>query len=1081
MADNFAFLRKDWPLLATIAEQAEAYLYTDPHAALMKLRLFGEKIAERVYAEAGLQGGSRLDQMSRLREIQRRDLLGSISVDQLHRLRKMGNPAAHDLVGETKDALLGLRIAYLVAKQVMHVLVRYQPDERDYVPPERAEPAEEQLQRLKQKLADLEQKQKREQEAEEKALAKAAAKPLTEKKRKEREERVLFTLHTIPETEQETRLLIDQQLRDAGWEADTQSLTHAAGVRPQKNRNLAIAEWPFTGQPADYALFAGKTLVGIVEAKKARKDIPGAIEQARRYAEAVQESEELSLATDPGAKIKVPFLFAANGRPYLEQFKTKSGIWFHDTREPDNHPKALLSFHTPEGLLGLLEQSREEANRKLKEEPYAYLQDPNGLALRDYQVRVIQQTEEAIRGGRPNALIVMATGTGKTRTAVGLAYRLLKSGRFRRILFLVDRTALANQSADMFKDARVENLLTFTQIYEIKELNDRYPELSTRVHFATVQGLVQRLFYSDSAERPPVDTYDCIIVDEAHRGYFLDKELDEEELFFKNQWDYQSKYRQVLAYFDATKIALTATPAKHTTDVFGPAIATYSYREAVLDGYLVDHGPPTVVKTALSEEGIKWQKGEKVKVFDPTKNEITELENVEDELKFDVAQFNRKVVTENFNRVVVAFLAKHLDPDSDRKTLIFAATTAHADMLVVLLKEAFPGIEDDAVMKITGAPDTDQPHQKIKRFKNERNPNIVVTVDYLTTGIDVPQICNIVFLRRISSRVLYEQMMGRATRLCPEIQKDCFTIYDAVGIYDKLIDYSQMKPVVTQPQSTLGSLIDELERIETPEQQKGHVEAILGKLQRKRKALSQKASEDFETHSKGSSVADFIRNLRSQPVAEQVQFIKQNRDLFEFFDRLVHNPGKQLISEHEDRLVSAETGYPNGMRPADYIHSFQEHLNNLKNSNEYVALRTILQRPSSLKRKDLKALMLHLEEKHYDYRTLKRAYEEMNNQEMAASIIGLIRQQTLGLPLVPHDLRVGQAIEKLKQENEFTKMQQNWLDRIGEQLRRELVIDQDSFDREPFRQKGGFRQLNKVFENRLPEIMERLHEEVYSA
>jgi type I restriction enzyme R subunit len=205
----------------------------------------------------------------------------------------------------------------------------------------------------------------------------------------------------------------------------------------------------------------------------------------------------------------------------------------------------------------------------------------------------------------------------------------------------------------------------------------------------------------------------------------------------------------VLDYFDAVKIGLTATPALHTTQIFGIPIFSYGYREAVIDGYLVDHEPPVQINTQLSTNGIVWRVGEQVAVYNARQNQV-DLFTTPDEIRIDVEDFNRKVITESFNRVVCEYLARELDPSSRQKTLIFCVNDAHADLVVVELKKAFAkqygSVEDDAVLKITGA--ADKPLQLIRRYKNERSPNVAVTVDLLTTGIDVPEICNLVFLRR---------------------------------------------------------------------------------------------------------------------------------------------------------------------------------------------------------------------------------------------------------------------------------------------------------------------------------------------
>ncbi|MBM4202407.1 MAG: type I restriction-modification system endonuclease, partial [Gammaproteobacteria bacterium] len=493
---------------------------------------------------------------------------------------------------------------------------------------------------------------------------------------------------------------------------------------------------------------------------------------------------------------RLPFVFSSNGRPYLRQLATKSGVWFCDLRRPDNLGHVLDGWYTPEGLTALLKRDEARAHDQLRNAPFAY-----GFALRPYQQAAIQASEAAIEQGQREMLLAMATGTGKTKTCIALIYRLLKAKRFRRVLFLVDRSALGEQAANAFKDTRMESLQTFADIFGIKELEEQTPDSDTAVHVATVQGMVQRVLYtSEGAAPPPVDQYDCIVVDECHRGYLLDRELSDTELGFRSFEDYISKYRRVLDYFDAVKIGLTATPALHTTQIFGKPIYTYSYREAVIDGYLVDHEPPVQISTQLSTNGIQWKVGDKVQVFDPRRGQI-HLYTTPDEINIDIEGFNRKVITEAFNRTVCEYLARELDPASRQKTLIFCATDAHADLVVDLLKQAFRDqygtVDDNAIIKITGA--ADKPLQLIRRYKNERQPNIAVTVDLLTTGVDVPEICNLVFLRRVNSRILFEQMLGRATRLCDGIGKETFRIFDAVRIYEALQHVTAMQPVVVNP------------------------------------------------------------------------------------------------------------------------------------------------------------------------------------------------------------------------------------------------------------------------------------------
>ena len=294
-----------------------------------------------------------------------------------------------------------------------------------------------------------------------------------------------------------------------------------------------------------------------------------------------------------------------------------------------------------------------------------------------------------------------------------------------------------------------------SKIYNIAELGEMQTQAETRVQVATVQAMVKRVFQTD--EPPAVDHFDCIIVDEAHRGYTLDQEMTEGELNTRDASHYLSSYRRVLDYFDAVKIGLTATPAKHTTEIFGRPVFTYSYAEAVADDWLIDHEPPIRYETLLTQQGIQFKKGETVNRINAHDGSVDSAE-LEDDVGFNVEAFNKQVITESFNKVICEQLAKELNPLGEEKTLIFCATDLHADMVKRLLDKAFKAVYEEnyheaAVRKITGK--SDRVDTLIRQYKNERYPNIAITVDLLTTGIDVEEIVHLVFLRRVSSRILY--------------------------------------------------------------------------------------------------------------------------------------------------------------------------------------------------------------------------------------------------------------------------------------------------------------------------------------
>lgn len=557
----------------------------------------------------------------------------------------------------------------------------------------------------------------------------------------------------------------------------------------------------------------------------------------------------------------MPFVFSSNGRPYLKQIETHSGIWFRDVRKPTNHGRALMGWPTPDGLKGKAEIDVDTAQADLEARPFDF-----GFPLRPYQKRAIEAVEAALAKDQRNVLLAMATGTGKTKLAIAMLYRLLAAKRFRRVCFVVDRNALGRQAAGEFETTRMVSAKTFADIFGLKGLDTAVPDSETKVHICTIQGLVKRVLYEDDpAQVPPVDQYDLMVVDECHRGYLLDREMSDSELSFRNQDDYVSKYRRVLEHFDAVKIGLTATPALHTVSIFGKPIFKYSYREAVIDGYLIDYEPPVQITTALSKAGIKFKKGEHVELIDPQTGNI-DLATMPDEIRFEVDDFNKNVVTEPFNNVVGEELARHIDPNLPGKTLVFAVTDAHADIVVDQLKKAFSaaygGIEDAAIRKITGS--VDRPGDLIRSYRNDGLPKIAVTVDLLTTGVDVPSIENLVFIRRVNSRILYEQMLGRATRTCSEIGKETFRIFDAVDLYPHLEDLTEMKPVVVSTDVSFEQLFGEFARLEDEVHRNEVRDQILVKMRRRLKRLSDQVRALYQAEV-GETPEATLKRLTEQP------------------------------------------------------------------------------------------------------------------------------------------------------------------------------------------------------------------------
>lgn len=1169
---NFYFLKGVNDFLYKIALAAERNYPDDPNTTMSKLRIFGESVAKHIGKALQLENTDK--QIDLIRELDKVPAIDDGIIKVLHTLRKTGNLAVHEYHNDLEDAGMTLRLAFRLAIWYYRLI----KNDHNFVVPVFVLPSGHQetaftkevtelkealqkalntnaqtdaeLEANKNKLINLngyisilESKQHETQQQIDERVATLEAQlkqkdaelaKKTESERKTYKQEVIqrASARRLDLSEKETRYIIDQQLREAGWAADTAVLNYANGTRPQIGKNIAIAEWPTdkdeTGNTgfADYVLFVGLEPLGVVEAKKINIDVCGKLNEAQRYSiyfnmehlnrELLTQLEQ-NAANDPiqqekvaeqlnkykvtwaesnknnARRYKIPFVFSANGREYRRQMLTKSGIWYRDVRQTNNTAKALPAWYTPAGLKAKLASDTETAHQWLDNN------NPSDLGLRYFQEEAVIAAEKAIQAGQQNILLAMATGTGKTRTAIALMYRLVQSKRFNRILFLVDRRSLGVQALDAFDDTRV-NDVPFNTIFNIKGLTDKFPSDATKIHVATVQSLVKRTLQSD--EFMPVERYDCIIVDEAHRGYILDKEQTDGEMEFRNQLDYVSAYRRILDHFDAVKIGLTATPALHTTEIFGLPVYRYSYRKAVIDGYLTDQEPPIKIVTRLTQKGIYLDQG--LEVTRLTNQGELVKDTLEDEQGFEVANFNRDIIVPSFNKVVAEALAKELDPTGNKKTLIFCVNNMHADMIVLALRDAYkdkyPDLEHDAIIKITGTSDKDPKkiQSMITRYNKERLPNIVVTVDLLSTGIDVPSICNLVFLRKVKSRILYEQMKGRATRLCPEVGKTSFKIYDAVDLYSTLESVDTMKPVVIRPQVELNTLVNEISDDKTYQTteadgrcfaEHSH-EQLVAKVQRivshglfhREKSVeveqSIKRLDESLSHIAKCDFAGLADTLKKQGPKQSAAIFTQIPNLVKHLEQLKQQINElrlePIFTDIDDELIELKSGYGDFDTPEDFLEAFDNLVE--QSENKQAALHTVITKPKDLTRKALLELQEWFDAQSFDESTLRVAWQKTTNQDIAARLIGHIRRAALGDALLPFDERVDIALIKIKSQQEWNQEQLSWLERLANSLKEQVAIDEDTFKSGNYRRRGGKRKLDAVFNGELDKILNQFNE-----
>lgn len=1074
MKSNFEFLNRYWPALAQIGETAESYLYSDPNACIFKIGLFAERLVQEILVfERMAEPETDNTHANRIRILKRAGLLPHEIDNTLYLLRKTRNSAVHAGADSVDEAKMLLSMTYNLAVWFMETYGDW-----GYIAPEFVMPEEVSHPDFEALIA--EQENKIAELSKQLAAVTTTVSGTTQKERAKQSEKVSSMMNW---TEAQTRCLIDEQLQKAGWEADTKNLRFSKGTRPVKGRNIAIAEWPtdsafYKNGYVDYAFFIGEKLVAVMDAKKASEDVASTIDvQVKDYATHIK-AEDLKYTVGTWGAYQVPFLFASNGRSYIEQLRTKSGIWFLDARNSANQPYPIRNWFSPSDLLEKLGQNIEEANEALVTADDSFMTDPTGLNLRDYQIRAINKATEAIVNGKPTALLAMATGTGKTRTVLGLIYKMLESKRFRRILFLVDRVSLGEQAMDTFKDVKLKELMTLDQIYELKAIDDNDINLETKVSVSTVQGLLKRTVLADAPDLMP-GAFDLIIVDEAHRGYILDREMTEEEILYDNQEDYMSKYKQVIEYFDAVKIALTATPALHTTQIFGEPVFTYSYREAVIDGWLVDHDPPYIINTDFIQNKAKFAKGETLAQFDPNTNELLNGAVLEDELDFDVSEFNRKIVLPDNTRKVLEEISSYLNPESGEKTLIFAVNDAHADTIVDMLRDIYKeyGISYEAIMKITGKTaggNKKKVLQVIKQFKNNQYPNIAVTVDLLTTGIDVPAICNLVFMRKINSRILFEQMLGRATRLCPEIGKTHFNIFDAVRVYEDLDSTSGMKSVSVS--KTMPELLEDLFRPSDTSKQPIK-DRILARLQRKNNHLTTEQKYEVSERLNGSDLKAYVKELKTYTEEAFIERCHKDTDFLLWVDNLKGKKRGHYYSDKEDALLETTRGYGDTEKPEDYLEAFATFVNENKDTIE--AIRIACTKPSDMTRAQLKELKLALDKQNFTESNLNQAISTVKNEEIVADIIAHVRRAVLHTPIRNHEEKVKMAFKKLIEENSFNKMQLDLLEKIKTYMLHESLLNVETFEAPAFKMEGGFARFDKKFAGRLAEIIRQINTYIY--
>jgi type I restriction enzyme R subunit len=608
--------------------------------------------------------------------------------------------------------------------------------------------------------------------------------------------------------EEKAREKIDQMLTASGWVVqDYKALNLAAGP------GVAVREVPLTTGPCDYLLLVNRVPLGVIEAKRDGARLSVVAEQSGRYAASLPE---FLAKLAPG---KLPFLYESTG---IETF-------FRDERDPAPRSRRVFSFHRPETLAAWAAEP-DTLRQRLAQMPAAHPLATQGM--RDCQIDGITHLEKSFAEDHPRSLIQMATGAGKTFTACAFTYRLIKYAGARRVLFLVDRSNLGRQATAEFQQFVTPDIgRKFTELYNVQHLSSNSLDPVCRVTICTIQRLYSMLRGEELPEdadelstyeigaadgRPkevaynpaiPIEMFDFVVTDECHRSIY-------------NLW------RQVLEYFDAFLIGLTATPSKQTLGFFNQNLVTeYNHERAVADGVNVGYEVYRI-KTQVTEQGGKVEKGfyvDKRSKLDRSRR----WEQLDEDLAYAPQELDRSVVVESQIRTVLqAFkdaLFTELFPGRTLvpKTLIFAKNDDHAEDIVHLVREVF-GKGNDFAKKITyqskhlETGKSARGESLIQEFRTSPQLRIAVTVDMIATGTDIKPLECLLFLRDVRSRVYFEQMKGRGTRvLTPtDLQavsgadaraKTHFVIVDAVGVCES--DKTDSRPLEKKPNVKFDQLL----------------------------------------------------------------------------------------------------------------------------------------------------------------------------------------------------------------------------------------------------------------------------------
>ena len=917
-------------------------------------------------------------------------------------------------------------------------------------------------------------------------------------------------MHTVNQNaEQKVRDNIDKMLLESGW-----LVQHKKMIDFNAGYGIAVREYQTNVGPADYVLFVERYPVGVIEAKKAEEgqNITKVEEQSAEYAYA-----RLKWITD---NKPLPFIYESTG--ILTRFR--------DDRDPKPRSREVFAFHRPETLATWLEDTDTLRSR------LQHLPELNPQNLRDCQTKAITTLESSFRQNRPRALIQMATGSGKTFTAITFIYRLLKHADAKRVLFLVDTKNLGEQAEQEFM-AYVPNddNRKFTELYNVQRLKSSYIADSSQVCICTIQRLYsilkgETLDEAAEQENPaehalpkkpvpvvysekiPVEYFDFIVIDECHRSIY-------------NIW------KQVLDYFDAFLIGLTATPDTRTYGFFKEnVVSEYFHEDAVADGVNVGYDVYTI-ETEITKQGAKLKARQLIEKRDRLTRK-KRWSQQDEEKKYSATQLDREVVNPSQIRKIIRTFRDNLsDIFPGRievpKTLIFAKTDSHADDIIQIVREEFD--EGNEFCKKVTYQTKEDPKSILAQFRNDYHPRIAVTVDMIATGTDVKPLECLLFMRDVKSRNYFEQMKGRGTRtlgyddlkkVTPSVNtsKTHFVIVDAIGVTTSL--KTDSRPLERKPSVSLKDL---LYSVMMGAKDEDIITSLANRLARLNNQLSEVEQKKISGQSGGSSLCQITHSLLNamngdmieararadsqipsgqEPSEEQLAkaqdgLLKQatlifTGELCDLIESIRRSHEQTIDTANLDNLSFAGWHGDSVENAKKLTKEFTDYL--VEHKDEILGLSIFYDQPYRRREVTYGMIKEVLEKLKTDQPRLAplrvwHAYAQLDevkgksvHGELSALVALIRRVCGIDSTITPYDDTVRRNFQTwiLKHHSgntpKFNEQQMEWLRMIRDHIASSFHLEHDDLDLSPFDAKGGLGRMWQLFGEDMEPLIDELNE-----